>query len=72
MMKATPKFNEEFGKWVIDIETEDGEVIPVGHTIEEFIGLFKICKWDNKEQAEEWLKARPDILTLVEKNIKKE
>ncbi|ACA57458.1 hypothetical protein FDC45_17790 [Clostridium botulinum] len=68
MMKATVKFDKESQKWVIDVETEDREVIPVGHTIEESIGLFKICKWDSKEQAEEWIKARPDILTLVDKN----
>ncbi|ACO87078.1 hypothetical protein [Clostridium botulinum] len=60
MMKATPKFDKESDKWVIDIETEDGEVIPVGHTIEESIGLFEICKWDSEEQAEEWIKARSE------------
>ncbi|MBY6897987.1 hypothetical protein [Clostridium botulinum] len=60
MMKATPKFDKEFKKWVIDIETEDEEVIPVGHTIEESIGLFEISKWDTKEQAEKWIKARPE------------
>ncbi|EKN40694.1 hypothetical protein [Clostridium botulinum] len=65
MMKATPKFNKEFGKWVIDIETEDGEIIPVGKTINEEINLWEISKWDSKEQAEEWIKARPAILVLT-------
>ncbi|KOM97248.1 hypothetical protein ACP49_09255 [Clostridium botulinum] len=65
MMKATPKFNKEFGKWVIDIETEDGEIIPVGKTINEEINLWEISKWDSKEQAEEWIKARPKILVLT-------
>ncbi|HDK7314610.1 TPA: hypothetical protein PTV97_003771 [Clostridium botulinum] len=65
MMKATPKFDKEFEKWVIDIETEDGEVIPVGKTINERINLWEVSKWDSKEQAEEWIKARPKILVLT-------
>ncbi|MBE1305873.1 hypothetical protein G4W71_17860 [Clostridium botulinum] len=65
MMKATPKFNKEFGKWVIDIETEDGEIIPVGKTINEEINLWEISKWDTKEQAEEWIKVRPKKLALT-------
>ncbi|MCC5441011.1 hypothetical protein AL714_13310 [Clostridium botulinum] len=64
MMKATPKFDKEFEKWVIDIETEDGEIIPVGKTINDKIGLFEISKWDTKEQAEEWVQAKSKILIL--------
>ncbi|EHN17055.1 hypothetical protein [Clostridium sporogenes] len=66
MMEATPKFDEEFRKWVIDIKTDDGEIIPVGRTINKEIELFQISKWDSKEQAEEWIKARPAILVLQE------
>lgn len=64
MMKATPKFNKELQKWVIDIETEDGEILPVGRTIDDKMGLYEVSKWDSKEQAEEWIKAKPQVLTL--------
>ncbi|KEI95122.1 hypothetical protein N496_19405 (plasmid) [Clostridium botulinum A2B3 87] len=64
MMKATPKFDKKFEKWVIDIETEDREIIPVGKTINDKIGLFEISKWDTKEQAEEWVQAKSKILIL--------
>jgi len=66
MMEATPKFDREFKKWVIDVKTDDGEIIPVGRIINKEIELFEISKWDSKEQAEEWVKARPSILVLQE------
>lgn len=70
-MKATPRFDKELEKWVIDIETEEGEIIPVGKTIDKETTLWKISTWDTKEKAEEWIKAKPNILTLVDKNIEK-
>lgn len=45
-------------KWVIDIETDDGEILPVGRMINEKIDLFEICKWDTREKAEEWAKSK--------------
>ncbi|WP_085829051.1 hypothetical protein [Clostridium massiliodielmoense] len=70
MMKAIPKFDRESQKWVIDIETEEGEIIPVGKTIDDKIGLYEVCKWDSKEEAEEWVKAKPKVLILaVEREV---
>lgn len=62
-MKATPKFDEEFGKWTVEVELDDGEIIPVGQTINKEIGLFDIVKWNTKEEAEEWIKG------LKERNL---
>ncbi|AVP54506.1 Uncharacterised protein [Clostridium tetani] len=69
MMKATVKFDKELKKWVIDVETEEGKIIPVGKTIDEESTMWKTATWNTKEDAENWIKARPDKLTLVDKNI---
>jgi len=52
------KFDMEFCKWVIDIETDNGEIIPVREVIDKNINLFEISKWDTYKKAEEWLKTR--------------
>lgn len=62
MMKATPKFDKKIGKWIIDIETEKGEIIPVGKTIVEEPTIWRISTWDSKEAAENWIKARTCII----------
>ncbi|QPW62117.1 hypothetical protein [Clostridium botulinum] len=64
MMKATPKFDEESQKWVINVEIEEGEVLPVGKTINDKMGIWETSKWNSKELAEKWVKAKPQILTL--------
>lgn len=69
MMKATVKFDKELKKWVVDVETEEGEIIPVGKTIDEESTLWKTSTWDTKEDAEKWIKAKPNILTLADENI---
>ena len=70
MMKATPEFDKESDKWVIDVTTEDGEIIPVGNrvgTIDKELTVWRVSTWDTKEQAESWINSRPDVLTLVNK-----
>lgn len=62
LMKAMPKFDIESSKWIIDIETEDGEIVPVGHTINKEIGLWQLSTWDSKKQAEEWIKSKGLVL----------
>lgn len=57
-MKAILIFAMDIEKWVIDVETDDGQKIPVGKTINEEIGLFEISKWDTKQDAEEWVKSK--------------
>jgi len=61
-MKATPKFAIDIEKWIIYIETNNGEILPVGKVIDEEIGLFKISKWDTKEKAEEWIISKGLVL----------
>lgn len=46
-------FDEKLGKWIVMVET-DGEKIPVGSSHGIF---FEICKWDSKENAEDWIKS---------------
>lgn len=53
-MRAIIKFDDDFKKWVIDIETDDKNTIPVGKMIYEDIEMFEISKWDSKEEAVEW------------------
>lgn len=64
MMKATPKFNKDSSKWTIDIETEEGEILPVGTMIDDKIGMYIVSEWNTKKLAEEWIKTKPKILTL--------
>lgn len=61
-MKATPKFAIDIEKWIIYIETNNGEILPVGKVIDQEIGLFKISKWDTKEKAEEWIISKGLVL----------
>lgn len=51
---AEAVFDEELEKWTAIVEY-DGEKIPVGSSEGEF---FKICKWDSKEETEEWIKSK--------------
>jgi hypothetical protein len=53
-MLAEAIFDEELGKWTVIVET-DGEKVPVGSSQGEF---FEICKWDSKEETEEWIKSK--------------
>jgi hypothetical protein len=57
-MKAIPKFDMGIEKWVIDIETDDKEILPVGHIINEELQLFKISEWDTKDSALDWIKSK--------------
>lgn len=61
-MKAIIKFAIDIDKWVIDIETDNKEVFPVGKMINKDIELFEISKWDTKKQAEEWVKFKGLVL----------
>lgn len=57
-MKAILIFAMDIEKWVIDVETDDGQKIPVGKTINEEIGLFEISKWNTRSEAEDWVKSK--------------
>lgn len=61
-MKAILKFDMRFEKWIIYIETDDGETMPVGKIINEEIGLFRISKWSKRKEAEEWIESKGLVL----------
>ena len=59
-MKANTVFDKEFEKWVIYVDA-DGEIIPVGRRVNENLGLFKISKFDSKEEAMDWIRLKPNM-----------
>lgn len=55
----------ENGKYNIYVNTGIEE-IPVGHVINEKIGIFEIVEWNTYEDAKEWIKSKGDKFELLE------
>jgi hypothetical protein len=66
-MLATPKYDVERSKWIIEVEV-DGEVMPVGKTLNAELEIFEVCEYDSKEKAETWIKENSDKLELCKSN----
>lgn len=60
---ALPTYNEELEKWIIEVEV-DGEVMPVGRTIDKELEIFKVCEYDSIKEAEAWIKQHSDKFKL--------
>lgn len=58
-MLAYPTYDGKSEKWIIEVETDDG-VVPIGKTLDKEIGIFKICEYDTREDAIEWLDRHKD------------
>lgn len=57
-MNAKLSYCIDIGKWVIDVQTENGEFLPVGKLVDEELQLFDVEKWDTRDQAVEWINSR--------------
>lgn len=51
---AVPTYDDEIEKWIIEVQV-DGEFIPVGRTTNKELGIFKVCEYNSREDAIEWL-----------------
>lgn len=53
------EFDEELKSWIVYVDSE-GELLPVGRTINEDLGLFEYCKFNTKEEAIDWINSKPN------------
>lgn len=60
-MLATTVYDEELKSWIVYVDSE-GELLPVGRTINADLGIFEYCKFTTKEEAISWINSRPDQL----------
>lgn len=58
-MLATAVYDEELKSWIIYVDSE-GELLPVGTTINKDLGLFEYCKFNTKKEAMVWINSKPD------------
>ena len=58
-MLATSVYDEELKSWIVYVDSE-GELLPVGRTINEDLGLFEYCKFNTKEEAIDWINSKPN------------
>ena len=59
IMLATTVYDEELKSWIVYVDSE-GELVPVGETINEDLGLFEYCKFNTKEEAIDWINSKPN------------
>ena len=59
IMLATTVYDEELKSWIVYVDSE-GELFPVGTTINEDLGFFKYCKFNTKEEAIDWINSKPN------------
>ena len=58
-MLATTVYDEELKSWIVYVDSE-GELVPVGTTINKDLRLFEYCKFNTKEEAIAWINSKPD------------
>lgn len=58
-MLATTVYDEELKSWIVYVDLE-GELLLVGTTINEDLGLVEYCKFNTKEEAIDWINSQPD------------
>lgn len=56
-MLATTVYDEELESWIIYVDSE-GELLPIGETVNENLGLFEYCKYKTKEEAIDWINSK--------------
>lgn len=54
-LKAGAAFNEEEQSVLVYVKI-DGELLPVGRTINKELELFEYCKFKSIEEAKDWVK----------------
>lgn len=54
-LKAGAAFNEEEQSVLVYVKI-DGELLPVGRTINKELELFEYCKFESIEEAKDWVK----------------
>lgn len=59
IMLATTVYDEELKSWIVYVDSK-GELLPVGTTINEDLGLFEYCKFNTKEEAIDWINSKPN------------
>ena len=57
---ATTVYDKELKSWIVYADLE-GELLPVGTTINEDLGLIKYCKFNTKEEAIDWINSKPNM-----------
>lgn len=58
-MLATTVYDEKLKSWIVYVDVE-GELLPVGRTINGGLELFVYCKFNTKEEAIDWIKSKPN------------
>lgn len=59
IMLATTVYDKELKSWIVYVDLE-GELLPVGTTINEDLGLVEYCKFNTKEEAIDWINSQPN------------
>ena len=60
-MLATTVYDEKLKSWIVYVGVE-GELLPVGRTINGGLERFVYCKFNTRGKAIDWIKSKPNKL----------
>lgn len=60
MWKATPEFDIDSDKWIININV-DGDIMPVGKMSDDDMETFEYLRLDSEREAVDWILSKPHL-----------